>query len=399
PGVKVLFQPSAGLIVQGRLHAVGSVTDSIWFLPVFPDSGWGGLGFQGEVPPEGEILEGRQDVTGSDLAYVHMMGARSGHPKIDAPLTIQFASPKIQNSSFTDLEGNVGSVRIVLSSAPQFKDCLFQRNRASQGGAIAISTGSRPLFENCQFIDNWAEVQGGAIYVMLADAQFTGCLFLRNSARQLGGALSGIRVGKLTIERCAWIENSAQVRGHNIFLSEQVNVVVTKCIFSQLRDALYLQQAKGSVEARENWWGDLPSRVRLTDLIYDGRVNPQEPVVQVSASLWAPPPDNPYIPQSVQIIQLCKDDLFTDPMPDGVAIGAKLRIKAEAKGLFSDRVEVMPITILTSYRAEGIVVPLWEKEPNSNIFIGTATIGTSQDQSAYRIKGSVNEEIILRHPV
>jgi len=107
---------------------------------------------------------------------------------------ICYASPQFFGVTFEDNEAasNGGGACYNAASQAYFKDCIFIRNRARDGGGL--DTGGDPgLIEDCVFIENTALETGGAICIESDEgAIFRNCLILRNTA----GAGGGVYVGE-----------------------------------------------------------------------------------------------------------------------------------------------------------------------------------------------------------
>ncbi|MBN2704344.1 MAG: right-handed parallel beta-helix repeat-containing protein [Pontiellaceae bacterium] len=82
-------------------------------------------------------------------------------------------------------------------------DCIFEENRAKQGGGAAFIPASEVLFTNCTFYSNVAAENGGAIATTQETAlRISACSFSANRANENGGALF------LEENASAWINDS-----------------------------------------------------------------------------------------------------------------------------------------------------------------------------------------------
>lgn len=94
-----------------------------------------------------------------------------------------------------------------------FVDCVFRNNWAFwAGGAVALNKKSAPTFVNCRFHSNGTKdakvtIAGGAVFINDGSTTFTNCLFYKNRATE-GGALVNI-TGDLTLSNCTLTENEA----------------------------------------------------------------------------------------------------------------------------------------------------------------------------------------------
>lgn len=92
-----------------------------------------------------------------------------------------------------------GAVKCVSGMATEFRNCIFEFNKAvgnGAGGAVLIQNNAQPEFINCRFSNNTtvgATTEGGAVYIVSsnngAHGAFTNCIFNNNSAAA-GGAVN-----------------------------------------------------------------------------------------------------------------------------------------------------------------------------------------------------------------
>lgn len=104
-----------------------------------------------------------------------------------------------------------------------FRNCIFQKNQARDGGAVYVQAGAGAIFENCLFKENLADFDGGAIYVERRLRQesllsFVNCQFIENKATY-GGAVCTYSGGDcdLFFMKCSFLQNEAHTRGHSIY--------------------------------------------------------------------------------------------------------------------------------------------------------------------------------------
>lgn len=149
------------------------------------------------------VIESNVDDTGaggglsicndSDAVLVNVMVRNNYSDGRGGGVNICYAKPQFFNVTFEGNEAasNGGGAFYNAASDVYFKDCLFIRNRARDGGGL--DTGGRPgLIENCSFIENTALELGGAICIESDQgAIFRNCLILRNTAGAGGGAYVG----------------------------------------------------------------------------------------------------------------------------------------------------------------------------------------------------------------
>jgi len=112
------------------------------------------------------------------------------------------------------------------SGYPFITDCAFRGNHSIEGGAILASGGIIEV-EKCDFIENSAEYYGGAVYLG-RDATIRHCLFLNNSATT-GGGLRLDDGEDLILENCTFAGNTASVDG-GISIDNSCDVYFTNLI-------------------------------------------------------------------------------------------------------------------------------------------------------------------------
>jgi hypothetical protein len=153
PGVEVLFTSYYKFeVVDGAtLHAVGTESDSISFLPFTQGDRTLGLDF---INASSESI----------LEYCYFSDALSSGIHLD-------------NSDIT------------------IKNCLIENSEAPTGveggGAIEIMNGSSAMIENNMLVDNYSTAYGGAIYIDNSSPVITGNTIADNLAGYYGTAAGG----------------------------------------------------------------------------------------------------------------------------------------------------------------------------------------------------------------
>ncbi|UCF17707.1 MAG: right-handed parallel beta-helix repeat-containing protein, partial [Phycisphaerales bacterium] len=90
-----------------------------------------------------------------------------------------------------------------------FANCVFIRNRASQGGGMIAWGGIRQTLVNCRFLGNSAEVGGGIYNIYGCSLVLSNCLFSGNSANS-GGAIEtggGAKKSDVELMNCTLTKN------------------------------------------------------------------------------------------------------------------------------------------------------------------------------------------------
>ena len=125
---------------------------------------------------------------------------------------------KVVNSNFTNNEahnkdgGAIAASRYPMGGYPTviIENCKFDNNSAVRyGGAISSANGILNV-TNSDFINNYAPTNGGAIYSNKCTANVISCFFRNNTAPNgKGGAVFGTGKGRLNVDYCIFVNNSA----------------------------------------------------------------------------------------------------------------------------------------------------------------------------------------------
>ncbi len=115
----------------------------------------------------------------------------------------------IIGANLADWDG--GGVYCDSSSAPVMTDCHFSTNTGYSGGAMFCKHGSSPRLTDCAFTGNVANAGGGALDFQWDAPQpvLTRCTFTGNSAGEIGGAIDCVDSVFLTLNECAFLNNTA----------------------------------------------------------------------------------------------------------------------------------------------------------------------------------------------
>lgn len=120
-------------------------------------------------------------------------------------------------------------------ASPIFTRCVFTGATAERYGGVMYSEGlvSEPAFTDCTMTDNFSHLGGGAIYVANESGlTLTGCRIARNVAAHptFGGSAIFLVAGRVTLDRCEIVGNSATPTNGAIYLLVDENyVTMTNC--------------------------------------------------------------------------------------------------------------------------------------------------------------------------
>ena len=118
----------------------------------------------------------------------------------------------------------------VSSGSPTIRNCRFDYNRATSGGAVDLGNAVSAQFIGCHFLVNRAYGNGGAVYALGANPNFIGCSFVENTADLSGGAVFSFGVG-IAFANCVFSENSSMIFGGGIYSSTGL-CTITGCEFA-----------------------------------------------------------------------------------------------------------------------------------------------------------------------
>ncbi|MBM3329202.1 MAG: T9SS type A sorting domain-containing protein [Calditrichaeota bacterium] len=306
-GCEVRFEGTK-MLIYGRLTAVGSIDDSIRFLPAEGAEAFGGLRFlvadsatvlnycvvsggralggQGELDSlssGGNIFVSAGDVTilNSRISGGHCRTFGAGIALWRANTVIENclvadnnsqnggggialilnANPQIRNTTFVNNAAvNQGGGGIALLAAGRLENCTFSRNRTTNaesglGGALLITEDATTAFVKCNFLEN-TSTTGGAINARghSTAPRFEWCYFWGNSTNagaRVGGAIYVRGGARLEAVYCRFVENNANYGGA-IYIKEAPLLNVNHCLF--LRNAA--TRGGGAISTSENDWGE-----------------------------------------------------------------------------------------------------------------------------------------------
>jgi predicted outer membrane repeat protein len=235
PGVDVLFDGDAPLVVYGSLHAVGTQTDSIRFLPADDSDANEWLGIS--------LL----DADSSTLEYVRISGAKADK------LTEEFEGRVNQGGALSVVNTNIRAAHCVFSNnqALTYPAGVLAPNQIRlDGGGVAITVDlmSDPaspsqvyaVFEDCRFENNYSYGRGGGLYVGVgATVDMTSCTFDGNLARNAGGGIYTGLGATLRLTDCAILRNKSIYTGSAIYFGGDANLSLTDCLVEgNIRDGI-----------------------------------------------------------------------------------------------------------------------------------------------------------------
>jgi hypothetical protein len=233
PGVEVNFQGYYSFTVNGYLHAIGTVTDSIHFTA---STNWGGLSFYNApdsshlafctISRGGNIFVGMGGIlcTNSNPVITHCRIsyniARGGIPTIAGGIALNNSNAEI---SWCDINynrcGMYGGGITINNSSPQITGCNIIANyTVERGGGIYIAGSSNPVITGCTIKNDTSNMDGGGITVTGGVVTISECTIGYNKADDGGGIW--INGGSVFLDHCIIEHNicwTGPQRGGGIF--------------------------------------------------------------------------------------------------------------------------------------------------------------------------------------
>ena len=211
-GVTVNFQGNYKFHVAGKLIAIGTETDSIFFTTNNQSTGWGGIRFD-ETSEISELsyckIEYGKTIS-NNFPDQHGGGIMLNNSDILLNNCV------FENNEATGDDNGMGGAIYALNSTSQTQiiDCTFKNNHSyGEGGAIKLSGDNGANIENCKFINNSVFYGGGGICLYgCYNTHIYKCLFAGNyTTYSAGGAafLEGYSQGVMFVN-CTMINNQAQ---------------------------------------------------------------------------------------------------------------------------------------------------------------------------------------------
>jgi len=218
PGAELLFAGNYQLQIYGMLIVVGTVTDSIDFLPYDTNPYWGCISFDAGCNDQ------------SILSYCHISGCALGAVNCYGDdITITHCT--IENNS-----GSWGGGIYLNNSHPLISHCLITENSVVSCGGAIYATGSHPLITNCVITNNHCVGQGsgmgggGICFNHDSDGQLLYSVAAFNSSDGYGGGISIADLSEAQIRNCTIYGNSAVLSGAAVEIYYSAPVITNNVI-------------------------------------------------------------------------------------------------------------------------------------------------------------------------
>lgn len=408
PGVEVLFQKGASLIIEGEIVALGSAAEPIVFTSAdsTPSPGdWGNIRFV------------TADTTLSyDEAGKYLKGSRLNY------CIIEYGGKPAQGTSSEFLGGAVHCRK----SSPYLQNLTIRHNRSLQGGGVYCHEFASPYITNCLILENEAEEtgggmalffysnavikdnviqgnrsgeHGGGIYFSFSSPQIIGNVIENNVAGEQGGGIyASNTVTRATsrVRRNVLLSNRAKYKADNIYVTAKIQTVFQEnCLFALGGFDVYLGPLEADLDLRGNYFGPL-GRGDLESRIYDRYDNPAQKSVICDPVLDAPPPGMSNTPVKVSSLELYGDAAFSSDWTYPLCPEAPIYLEIKAEDRNPYHADWVAVRLRSSEsNPQGIVTLAWETGPASGIFRLTGKVGTFNAAKGGVIKAKPGEIIFI----
>jgi hypothetical protein len=223
PGTRVEAAGQYQIVINGRIVASGSGSDSILFTAQDTAAGWRGFVFNSSTS---------NDTTQFSLCVIEHAKKTGNGGAIAAALgKMHLSSCLLQYNS-----GANGGAFSCEGAACVIDNCVFSRNIATgKGGAYYKYHVNIPDIKNCTFSDN-AAYDGGAVYFEGWFGNCDRCDFIRNIASHSGGGVY-IYEGPANLHNCRFSHDSAGLQGGGLYDTDEHSYTrnCTGCLFDNNR--------------------------------------------------------------------------------------------------------------------------------------------------------------------
>ena len=247
PGVDVVFTGHYKFNVQGRLLAIGTVTDSITFTAANTRIGWNGIRFvstpntndsskfvyclfksgkantgvdDGPDRCGGAIyISGFDKVLISDCHFNSNMTSGERHTTGGAAIYIEYASPIITNNTFTNNSGTAdGGICCAYKSEAIISKNILKNNKYRYGAILCAYTNSnKPIVcSNIIYNNNASERAAGIFIAFNSNALIINNIIIYNHAGEVGGGIGFGHSGRGIFINNTIAFNSAGISGGGI---------------------------------------------------------------------------------------------------------------------------------------------------------------------------------------
>jgi hypothetical protein len=292
-GVEILFDADVEIVIQGRLSAVGTPTDSIVFAKGTAAS-WKGFRFSGGDSStlawvrisNGFARDARTDGgalsiegTGTRITMANCVISKNaattgGGIRANSGTVVSIVNSTITGNSVSG--SNAAGGGIYNSSAKiDVANSTISANTASgsgsDGGGIYNNAGTTTL-TNCKLTGNTAQSSGGGAYNNNGTLTFASCTISRNTTTAGDGGGVYNYQGTTNLTNCVIVGNKASGRGAGVLVYYYGPAPMTNCTFygntAGTAGAVYSYYSTAFTVKNIIAWGNGPSPVQGVSATY-----------------------------------------------------------------------------------------------------------------------------------
>ncbi len=277
PGTVFQFGAGFNFNIYGYLEAVGTPSDSIYFIPMLSGEPWGSIIFRSGSSHNSQlsysVITGAAgsaincywvDVTISHCTIINNTANWGGGIYISyANPTISHcyvagnqsvnngggiyctrSSPTISYCTVIDNSCNIGGagsgrggggICVNHSSSPTIEYCVVQDNySAESGGGISINDDCHPQISYCDITGNSADTSGGGIYVNAVSNPIILYSSITGNGAPKGGGICILGNSIPTITNLTIAENQASYLGGGIYCTASAPTVVNSILWGDI---------------------------------------------------------------------------------------------------------------------------------------------------------------------
>jgi predicted outer membrane repeat protein len=220
PGSRFLFSFQYSFEIYGKLTAVGTTSDSIYFMSASETVPWVSIIFRNGSSPE------------SELSYCYITDAGG------SAINTYWTDIAISHCTITENTANWGGGIYISYCAPRITECVVSNNSAKHNGGGIYATRSDPTILNCIVTGNecnwgeWGSGRGGGGITANHQSNpiITGCYISGNRSYYHGGGISINDDSHPVITDCIITNNVADTTGGGICCHNVCHPVMTNCV-------------------------------------------------------------------------------------------------------------------------------------------------------------------------
>ena len=234
-GAELLFDGDYEFDIWGYLYAMGTETDSIYFMPNVGVSNWRSIIFDSTASDESELSY--CFITGASISGVNIYAIDvtishctfwQNSANYGGGIYCSDAEPIIDDCNIIENTATNGGGISCSNSNPLIRECIISYNTAlgitADGGGIFISSGTNATIINCFIENNVAEYNGGGLYGYESNIEIHDCVINGNSAQERKGGGLCFHYSDLNLINCDITNN---VGGNSIYSADGGGVYVS----------------------------------------------------------------------------------------------------------------------------------------------------------------------------